>query len=277
MNKNKILIIDNSDVARTLLFKKLKATQENIEIIACGSAKEALSAVTRYKFDIITTGLDLQDMNGYELIKKIRKSPKNSDTAIFVVSSTRIDDDMGQDPPDDDDTKAVTAYFDKTEGHKTLISFISNFLQKSDIYSARILYIDYGSVSAAITSTILKTHGFHFKHFKTAEKALEFIRKDVEAHGACSYDLLITDMLLSDTIIGYNLVKKIREDFQLDSLTFPALILTPEPGDNEKTDFGGIFAAGANDFIRKPITEDTLLERIKNLINIKRQNEALRH
>ena len=45
--------------------------------------------------------------------------------------------------------------------------------------------------------------------------------------------------------------------------------------ENEKTDFTGIFGAGTNDFITKPISEEVLVERIINLINIKRQNEAL--
>jgi PleD family two-component response regulator len=51
--------------------------------------------------------------------------------------------------------------------------------------------------------------------------------------------------------------------------------MTMTPGDDEKTDFTGIFGAGTNDFITKPIDEADLLDRIETLVTIKRQNQAL--
>ncbi len=271
--KNRILIVDYSDVARTILFQKLNTELTDVEIIACGSAKEALTASTRYEFDIITTGIDLPDLNGYQLIEKIRKTPKNKDTAIFVVSGNNekvITKDFSM-----DEAKAVTAYFDKTDGHKSLVSFIADFLQKSDINTARIIYVDNSATSSAITSLILKRQGFHFKHFKSSQQGLLFIKEDVARHGYCTYDIVITDILLSGTIIGYDLVKTIRNDYKLDYLTLPILLLTSEPDENEKTDFTGIFGAGTNDFLTKPVSEQDLLERLQILINIKRQHEAI--
>lgn len=272
-NRNKILIIDNSDVARTVLFKKLQEELNNVEIIACASAREAITATTRYEFDIITTGLDLPDMNGYQLIEKIRLSSKNKDTAIFVVSGdneSTITQDFSM-----DETKAVTAYFDKADNHKSLVSFISDFLQKSDVHTARIIYVDNSSTSAAITSSMLRNQGFHYQHFKSSEEGLKFIETDIKEHGICTYDILITDILLSGTIIGYDLVKCVRNDFGLDYLALPILLLTNEPDEDEKTDFTGIFGAGTNDFLTKPVSEEDLMERLKVLINIKRQNEAI--
>ncbi len=271
--RNRILIVDNSDVARTILFKKLQSELDDVEIIACGSAREAITATTRYEFDIITTGIDLPDMNGYLLIEKIRQTNKNKDTAVFVVSGNNestIIPDFNM-----DETKAVTAYFDKADGHKSLVSFISDFLQKSDIHTARIIYVDNSATSAAITSSIFKSHGFHFQHFKSSEQGLTFIRADIEEHGFCSYDILITDILLTGTMIGYDLIKTVRNDIGLDYLTLPILLLTSEPDENEKTDFTGIFGAGTNDFLTKPVSEADLLERLQILINIKRQHEAI--
>lgn len=272
-SRSRILIIDQSDDIRTDLFNKLHDQLSEIEIIACGTAKEAITATTRYEFDIITTSIELPDMNGYQLIDKIRNSPKNKDTAIFVVSGKNeapITQDLNM-----DETKAVTAYFDQADEHKSLVSFISNFLQKSDINTARIIYVDNSATSSAITSAMLKRQGFHFKHFKSSEQGLEYIHQDIEQYGSCTYDLLISDILLSGTILGYDLVKAVRNDYKLDYLTLPILLLTPEPDENEKTDFTGIFGAGTNDFLTKPFSEDSLLERIQILINIKRQHEAI--
>ena len=124
LSKRRLLIVDSSDSARTILYKEIAAKAPELDIIACGTGKEALTAVKRFEFEIITTGIKLPDTDGYALIDEIRKSPKNKDTAIFVVSGdteTRISG------ADSEDTNAVTAFFDKAEGHHTLVSFILNF------------------------------------------------------------------------------------------------------------------------------------------------------
>ncbi len=98
-----------------------------LDIIACGTAKEAQTAVKRFAFEVITTGIALADMDGYSLIEYIRKSPKNRDAAIFVVSG---DPDNPVLSNDGDDSRAVTAYINKAEGHQALVNFILHFLGK---------------------------------------------------------------------------------------------------------------------------------------------------
>ena len=42
-------------------------------------AKEALTAIKRFEFEIITTSIELSDMDGYKLIEQVRKSVKQKD------------------------------------------------------------------------------------------------------------------------------------------------------------------------------------------------------
>ena len=86
---------------------------------------------------------------------------------------------------------------------------------------------------------------------------------------------MITDLMLSAQITGFELIQAVRNELNLDYLTLPILLMTIEPGEDEKTDFTGIFGAGTNDFITKPVDESALIERLQNLVNIKRQSEAL--
>ena len=86
---------------------------------------------------------------------------------------------------------------------------------------------------------------------------------------------MITDLMLSAKMTGFELIQTIRNDLELDYLTLPILLMTIEPGEDEKTDFTGIFGAGTNDFITKPVDETDLLTRLQTLVNIKRQSEAL--
>jgi DNA-binding response OmpR family regulator len=270
--KKRVLIIDTSDSARTILFKQLQSQMPDIDIIACGTGREALTATNRFQFEIITTGLSLPDMDGYELIAEIRKQNKNKETPVFVVSGdthTHIVD------PENDDANAITAYFDKAEGHSALVSFIKDFMHRESTLYARILYVDPSATSAAITNSILEKNHFNYLHIKDGETALNELRLDYNKNYQCTYDLLITDLVLDNRMDGFTLIQTIRKELEFDYMTLPILLMTIEPGMDEKTDFTGIFGAGTNDFITKPITEEKLIERVANLINIKRQNEAL--
>jgi CheY-like chemotaxis protein len=272
-NKRRLLLIDSSDSTRTILYKEILKQMPELDIIACGSAKEALTAVNQFEFEVITTGIALPDMDGYSLIDQIRKSPKNHDTAIFVVSG---------DPPDNrsdsnemNDSRSVTAYFNKSEGHQSLVNFILNFLGKDSKVPIRILYVDKSATSTAITNTILDKNNIEFKHFNDGEGALEYLEHDLTKNTRCSFDVLVSDSMLSSPMNGFEFIQAVRNNLKLDYLTLPALLLTMAPADDEKTDFTGIFGAGTNDFITKPIDETDFLERIETLVNIKRQNEAL--
>ena len=273
LNKRRVLLIDSSDSARTILFKELSAEMPDLDIIACATGKEAMTAINRFEFQVITTGITLDDMDGYKAIEFVRQSAKNKDTAIFVVSGntdTRILH------ADSDDSNAVTAYIDKAEGHKALVNFILHFLGKDTTSPIRVVYVDKSATSTAITSSVLSKNGIEYNHFKEAEDAIDFLQNDIDTNHKCTIDLVITDLMLSSQKSGFDLIQYIRNQLNLDYLALPVLLMTIEPGEDEKTDFTGIFGAGSNDFITKPLDEEDLLSRIRTLVNIKRQNEALK-
>ncbi|MDH3760125.1 MAG: response regulator [Gammaproteobacteria bacterium] len=270
--KRRLLLIDSSDSARTILFKEISNRAPDLDIIACGSGKEAMTAVKRFEFEIITTGISLPDTDGYQLIEEIRQTPKNKDTAIFVVSG---DTDTRITGAGMENTDAVTAYFDKAEGHRSLVNFILNYLGSHNEMPVRILYVDKSATSTAITTGILNKHNIEYFHFRDAAEALDCLKKDFAADASCSFDLMITDLMLTSKMNGYELIQAVRNDLELDYLTLPILLMTIEPGEDERTDFTAIFGAGTNDFITKPVDEDDLLTRLQTLVNIKRQSEAL--
>ena len=174
--KRRILIVDSSDSTRTILFKQISEKAPDLDIIACSSGREAMTAVRRFDFEIITTGINLPDTDGYQLIEDIRKTPKNKDTAIFVVSGntdTRVTGtDLGND-------KAVTAYIDKADGHQSLVAFILNFLGSHNEMPVKILYVDKSATSTAITTTILQKNNIEYHHFKEPAESIEFLREGI--------------------------------------------------------------------------------------------------
>lgn len=270
--KRRILLIDSSDSARTILFNEISSRAPDLDIIACANGKEAMTAVKRYEFEIITTGIALSDMDGYQLIEQIRETPKNKETAIFVVSGDIDSRVVGGDM---EDTDAVTAYFDKAEGHKSLVNFILNFLGTHNEMPVKVLYVDRSATSTAITTGMLERNGIEYFHFRDSDDALGFLKQDLADNASCSIDVMITDLMLTSDVNGYELIQTIRNELNLDYLALPVLLMTIEPGEDERTDFTAIFGAGTNDFITKPVDEDDLLKRLQTLVHIKRQSEAL--
>jgi len=270
--KRRLLLIDSSDSARTILFKEISSRAPELDIIACGTGKEAMTAVKRFEFEIITTGISLPDTDGYQLIELIRQTPRNKDTAIFVVSGDTDTRVMGAGM---DDTDAVTAYFDKAEGHRSLVNFILNFLGTHNELLVNVLYVDKSATSTAITTGILDRNDIKYTHFRDAGETIEFLKQDLATHPGSSFDVMITDLTLDGSMNGFELIQTVRNELNLDYLTLPILLMTIEPGEDERTDFTAIFGAGTNDFITKPVDEDDLLSRLQTLVNIKRQSEAL--
>jgi PleD family two-component response regulator len=273
LSKRRLLLIDPSDSTRTILYNEILNQIPELDIIACATAKEALTAVQQFEFEIITTDIALPDMDGYTLIDHIRQSSKNRDAAIFVISS---DPDIRIPGENIDDSRAVTAYFDKAEGLQSLVDFILNFLGKDSQVPVKVVYVDKSATSTAITNSVMDKNDIEFNHFSEAQDALEYLKQDLVRNNRCSVDVLVCDSMMSSSMSGFDLIQAVRNELKLDYLTLPVLLMTIAPADDEKTDFTGIFGAGTNDFVTKPIDEADFLFRIETLVNIKRQNEALK-
>jgi CheY-like chemotaxis protein len=273
LSKRRLLLIDPSDSTRTILYNEILNQIPELDIIACATAKEALTAVQQFEFEIITTDIALPDMDGYTLIDHIRQSSKNRDAAIFVISS---DPDIRIPGENIDDSRAVTAYFDKAEGLQSLVDFILNFLGKDSQVPVKVVYVDKSATSTAITNSVMDKNDIEFNHFSEAQDALEYLKQDLVRNNRCSVDVLVCDSMMSSSMSGFDLIQTVRNELKLDYLTLPVLLMTIAPADDEKTDFTGIFGAGTNDFVTKPIDEADFLFRIETLVNIKRQNEALK-
>ena len=76
-------------------------------------------------------------------------------------------------------------------------------------------------------------------------------------------DLLLLDVMLPG-ISGYDVCRKVREKYSMHEL--PVIMLTAK---STTQDIVTGLAAGANDYITKPVNRDELLARVNNLISMK--------
>lgn len=78
-----ILIVDDNEVALNILAHMLR--KENHLVVGAKDGLDALDKYGKAAFDIIITDLDMPNLNGLDLIKRLRnKLPRRSFGVIFI-------------------------------------------------------------------------------------------------------------------------------------------------------------------------------------------------
>ncbi len=88
MSKKQVLIID--DEPTWLLILKEFLQQRGYEVKEAASGAEALKELSAYRPDLILSDIRMPDMNGFDLLSKIRTLPSFSATPFLFLSA--IDD-----------------------------------------------------------------------------------------------------------------------------------------------------------------------------------------
>ena len=99
--------------------------------------------------------------------------------------------------------------------------------------------------------TYLEKEGYNVVSYYDGESTINNINKDV--------DLWISDIMLGDTISGYDIIKKIRED----NPDVPVIFTSARDKDLDKI-IG--LELGSDDYIAKPYSPKELVLRVNNII-----------
>jgi len=265
-----IIIVDGSEVSRTIISRIIKSEMHNTRIITCGTGEEALAHLALERFDLITTSLMLPDMDGLELARTARQSETHHYTPIVVVSGD-ADNRLLREGFE----AGVTDYFDKSLGYHAFVEFIKTITRRTSGLVGRVLYVEDSKTAAMVTRHIMEKHGLKITHTTTAEYALELLEESRKKYptGEGGFDIIITDFYLKGRMTGGDLLHAIRTRMHLSHQEMPVLIVTVSDNAAKQAE---VFHAGANDFITKPIIEEILLARIHSLLLIKQQFNALR-
>jgi CheY-like chemotaxis protein len=82
----RVLVVDDEIDARTLLTMMLEKC--GAQVIAVGSSREGLESVETWKPDVLIADIGMPIEDGYGLIKKIRKLPKNKGGQVPALALT---------------------------------------------------------------------------------------------------------------------------------------------------------------------------------------------
>lgn len=88
----KVLIIEDDSFLQGLASRKLKA--DGFEVLNAANHTEAFAALEKEVPSIILLDLLLPEVDGYEILKKVRENPKTKDVPVIVFSNLSEEKDI---------------------------------------------------------------------------------------------------------------------------------------------------------------------------------------
>ena len=86
----RILFIE--DDPSTLEVYTIAMRQAGFDVVAVDSGEEALEEIKKLSFDLILLDYILPEMDGFEVLKEIKKSPKNKKTQVLITTNYSIEE-----------------------------------------------------------------------------------------------------------------------------------------------------------------------------------------
>ncbi len=90
--KKVILVADDSATIRK--FVSFSLTVKGFEIIPVSDGMEALEKLPQNNIDLVITDLNMPNVDGFELISRIRSNEQYSDIPIIILSSLSSQDEV---------------------------------------------------------------------------------------------------------------------------------------------------------------------------------------
>ena len=249
----RVMVVDGSKVARTLIARVLEKDLPGATVIACASGREAKQALHEGVVDLVTTALRLPDMDGTTLAHYLRDNAPQAYIPIVAVSG-----DVQERLQNREIGDAITDYFDKAAGYAALADFIRGYVAPVEQAEGTVLYVEDSRVVALATRRMLERYGLAVHLSGSAEEAVEFLGA-AQDRGEVGADLVLTDVSLKGEMSGGDLLEWIRFDLKLGKGRLPVLVMT---GDENPVNQAVLLRAGANDLVEKPVEERLLMTKL---------------
>lgn len=266
----RILVVEDSPDIRILVRMLLEAAGH--EVSTASDGREGVEAVRKQRPDLVLMDLSLPLLSGWEAAREIKEDPKIASIPIVAVTAHAMHGDR---------ERALAAgcdgFIPKPIDEETFEPVVRSYLRRPVPEGAaapdtgrppisvaaspratepgRILVVDDHAEVAELIRHDLESEGHEVVVARNPEQVAEI------AAGDRQFDLAIVDVMLGPSS-GYDLTADLvsRANEYL-----PVLLVTAGEIDREKG-----FAAGADDFVAKPLDATELVARARSLIRVGR-------
>jgi CheY-like chemotaxis protein len=243
---------------------------DDIEIVTVRSGEEALEELHRGHFDCMVLDLGLGGgMNGFDLLERVKSDQRQNIREVPIIIYT------GRDLSLPEETRlrkyAETIIVKDVKSPERLLDETALFLHRVEaklpenkrrmleqlhntdavFAGKRVLIVDDDVRNIFSLTSVLESHGMNVAFSENGRDALATLENGPDV------DLVLMDVMMPE-MDGYETTRAIRQNPRFRTLPIIALTAKAMKGDREKC-----IAAGASDYITKPVDTEQLLSLMR--------------
>lgn len=246
----RILIVDDSAVVRSVLSKEL--LRSGVEVTQAENGQQAFDIALCKEFDLIITDVEMPQMDGIDLCRKLKSNPRTLQIPIVILSSLDSEEDIKK------GYKAgASTYISKAQAKDSLIETIETVLQKTTFQKGRlILVVDDSSTVRTLVEKGLKEVGFEVVKAENGRVALNILK-------TVRPDLILSDIDMPE-MNGEDFCQNVHADPAL--ATIPFVVMS---ANNDRPIMRRMLQLGADAYLVKPFNVDQLVITVEKLLSDK--------
>jgi len=266
----RVLVVED-DARQRESVHHLLAT-DGVEIVGAATARQALDLLKGSTFDCMVMDLHLPDLNGYELLQQMAEQEEVAFPPVIVYTGRNLSRDEEQQlrrfsksiiikdaRSPERLLDEVTLFLHQVES--TLPDDRRRMLQlardrESTFEGRTILVVEDDVRNVFALSSVLEPTGARVEIARNGREALEVLERS-NAAGESAVDLVLMDIMMPE-MDGFAAMAEIRRRPEWRRLPIIALTAKAMKDDQEKC-----LAAGANDYIAKPLDVEKLLSLVR--------------
>jgi CheY-like chemotaxis protein len=265
----RVLVVEDDEVHRAGTCRLLEA--DDVETVAVGSATEALEQLRSTTFDCMVLDLSLPDRTGFDLLEEMSQQGTHSFPPVIVYTGRSLSRDEEQSLRRFSSSIIIKG----ARSPERLLDEVSLFLhqveselppdrqrmlrdarhRESVFEGKRVLIVEDDVRNIFALSSVLEPKGAKVEIARNGREALYHLQQNP------GVDLVLMDVMMPE-MDGLTATREIRKQPALAKLPIIALTAKAMADDRE-----ACLAAGANDYIAKPLDVDKLLSLARVWIN----------
>ncbi|RTR34239.1 response regulator [Shewanella atlantica] len=261
----KLLIVEDDEIQRESIRQLLG--EGDIHIVGVATGKQALQELETNRYDCMILDLGLEDLSGFELLDKIRRSDSAARVPIIVYTGRELTID---------EEKELSRYAESiiikgVKSPERLLDESALFLHRVEsrlpaeqrgmlkavhdketvLAGKKVLLVDDDMRNVFALSSILEDKGIEIVVGRDGLESIEKLDQNPDIA------LILMDIMMPK-MDGYDAMKEIRKKRKYKKLPIIALTAKAMKGDRSKC-----IEAGASDYLAKPVDTDKLLSMLR--------------